>query len=47
LFDAVDLSTIAQKLDEEERRRMAELGTQTREYLEFVSVSILLITYVK
>lgn len=39
MFDAVDLSTIAQTLDEEERKRMAEFGTKTKEYQEFMRVS--------
>jgi len=37
LFTAVDLSVIAQSLDEEERKTMAERGTNTKEYLEFIS----------
>jgi len=37
LFTAVDLSVIAQSLDEEERKTMAERGTDTKEYLEFIS----------
>jgi len=36
MFDAVDLSTIAKALDEKERLTMAEKGTHTKEYLDFV-----------
>lgn len=38
MFDAVDLSTIAQVLDEEERVTMAERGTNTQEYRDFINV---------
>lgn len=36
-FTAVDLSTIAQKLDDEERQRMAECGEESEEYRKFLS----------
>ncbi len=42
LFNAIDLATIAQVLDEEERKRMAELGTHTKEYEDFISVIIII-----
>ncbi|KAG5869761.1 hypothetical protein JTB14_028326 [Gonioctena quinquepunctata] len=35
-FTAVDLSTLAQKLDDEERRRMAECGEESEEYRKFL-----------
>lgn len=35
-FTAVDLSTLAQKLDEEERQRMAECGEESEEYRTFL-----------
>ncbi|XP_018569829.1 ataxin-3-like [Anoplophora glabripennis] len=35
-FTAVDLSTLAQKLDEEERQRMAECGEESEEYQKFL-----------
>lgn len=35
-FTAVDLSTLAQKLDEEERQRMAESGIDSEEYRKFL-----------
>jgi hypothetical protein len=38
MYGAVDLSTIAMDLDEQERQRMAELGTHTQEYKDFVQV---------
>ncbi|CAG7729965.1 unnamed protein product [Allacma fusca] len=37
MFTAVDLSTIAQQLDEQERLRMAERGTDTQEYRDFLN----------
>ena len=37
-FTAVDLATIAQQLDEEERRSMAEGGVHSKEYQDFVAV---------
>ncbi|ODM89473.1 Ataxin-3 [Orchesella cincta] len=37
LFSAVDLSEIARQLDEKERQTMAELGTDTKEYREFIA----------
>jgi ataxin-3 len=38
-FTAVDLATIAQQLDEEERKSMAEGGIDSKEYQEFLAVS--------
>ncbi|CAH1966730.1 unnamed protein product [Acanthoscelides obtectus] len=35
-FTAVDLSTLAQKLDDEERQRMAESGEESEEYQKFL-----------
>ncbi|XP_056638199.1 ataxin-3-like isoform X2 [Diorhabda carinulata] len=35
-FTAVDLSTLAQKLDDEERKRMAECGEESEEYHKFL-----------
>lgn len=35
-FTAVDLSTLAQKLDDEERERMAECGEESEEYRKFL-----------
>lgn len=35
-FTAVDLSSLAQKLDEEERQRMAECGEESEEYQKFL-----------
>ncbi|CAH1099066.1 unnamed protein product [Psylliodes chrysocephalus] len=35
-FTAVELSTLAQKLDEEERKRMAESGEESEEYHKFL-----------
>ncbi|XP_023030358.1 ataxin-3 [Leptinotarsa decemlineata] len=35
-FTAVDLSSLAQKLDDEERRRMAECGEESEEYRKFL-----------
>lgn len=35
-FTAVDLSTLAHKLDEEERQRMAECGEESEEYRKFL-----------
>nr|CAH7723557.1 unnamed protein product [Callosobruchus chinensis] len=35
-FTAVDLSTLAQKLDDEERQRMAECGEESEEYQKFL-----------
>lgn len=37
-FSPVELSSIAQQLDEEERMRMAEGGVQTEEYRTFLQV---------
>uniref|UniRef100_A0A671M4W1 ubiquitinyl hydrolase 1 n=1 Tax=Sinocyclocheilus anshuiensis TaxID=1608454 RepID=A0A671M4W1_9TELE len=37
-FSPVELSAIAQQLDEEERVRMAEGGVQTEEYRTFLQV---------
>ncbi|ODM90064.1 Ataxin-3, partial [Orchesella cincta] len=37
LFSAVDLSEIARQLDEKERQTMAERGTDTKEYREFIA----------
>lgn len=39
-FSPIDLSTIAQQLDEEERARMAEGGTTTEEYKIFLQVKV-------
>ncbi|KAL3276217.1 hypothetical protein HHI36_020933 [Cryptolaemus montrouzieri] len=36
-FTPVDLSTLADKLDEEERKRMAECGENSEEYQKFLS----------
>lgn len=36
-FTAVDLASIANELDEEEKRSMAEGGTDSKEYQEFVA----------
>ncbi|CAH1119586.1 unnamed protein product [Phaedon cochleariae] len=36
-FTAVDLSTLAQTLDEEERQRMAECGEESEEYQKFLA----------
>lgn len=38
VFSAVDLSDIARQLDEQERETMAERGTDTEEYREFIKV---------
>jgi len=38
MFDAIQLSEIARELDAKERERMAELGTHTQEYKEFIEV---------
>ncbi|XP_072396508.1 ataxin-3-like isoform X2 [Diabrotica undecimpunctata] len=35
-FTAVDLSTLAEKLDDEERQRMAECGEESEEYHKFL-----------
>ncbi|KAJ8929360.1 hypothetical protein NQ314_017964 [Rhamnusium bicolor] len=35
-FTAVELSSLAQKLDEEERQRMAECGEESEEYRKFL-----------
>lgn len=39
-FSEVDLMQIAQDLDAEEKRVMAEMGTETPEYLQFVAVCL-------
>lgn len=39
VFSEVDLMTIAHELDAEEKRVMAEMGTETNEFLQFVAVS--------
>lgn len=41
-FSAVDLADIARQLDESERLRMAEAGTQSIEYQRFIRVSLCL-----
>ncbi|KAB7501657.1 hypothetical protein Anas_06969 [Armadillidium nasatum] len=38
-FSAVELAEIAQQMDQEETRRMAELGTNTSEFRQFLEVS--------
>jgi hypothetical protein len=40
-FNEIDLMTIAHELDAEEKRVMAEMGTETTEFLQFVAVSYL------
>jgi len=37
VFSAVELSTIAQQLDDKERQTMAECGTHTQEYRDFIN----------
>ena len=36
-YTAVDLATLAEQLDQEERRRMAEAGEQSDEYRRFIN----------
>lgn len=38
MFNAVDLATIAEQLDAEERRAMAESGEDTDDYQRFLEV---------
>lgn len=39
-YSAVDLAELANKMDAEEQQRMAEHGTHTTEYREFMKVSV-------
>ena len=43
-FSAVDLASIAQSLDEDERQRMAEGDVNSPEYLNFIQVCMCKVT---
>lgn len=44
-FTAVDLATLAQQMDEQERERMAENGIESEEYRNFIQVNCFLILF--
>lgn len=39
-FTAVDLATLAQQMDDQERERMAENGVDSEEYRNFIQVCV-------
>lgn len=40
-FSEIDLATIARRMDDEEKQRMAEGGTNSDEYQQFLTVCVI------
>jgi len=45
-FSAVDLATLGQQMDEQERERMAENGVDSEEYRNFIQVRLFCTCYI-